>query len=449
MIAPRKMKFYGLRNIDKIPQLQNLSKDERFATKVVAHVLPFRTNNYVVEELINWDNIPVDPMFQLTFMQRDMLHADHFDRMADLLIGNANPEEIKQTANEIRSEMNPHPGDQMTANVPVWDNEPVRGIQHKYRETCLVFPANGQTCHAYCTFCFRWAQFVGQNDLKFATDESNRFQEYLKSHHEISDVLFTGGDPMIMSLEKLEAYILPLLNPEFEHIHTIRIGTKSISYWPYRYVSDKDSDGILRLFEKVMSSGKHLALMGHFNHWVELSTPIVHKAIRRLRNVGVKIRSQSPLIRPINDKSEVWAKMWRDQVNLGIIPYYMFVERDTGASDYFSVPLSQAFKIYRDAFKQISGLSRTARGPSMSATPGKVTIEGVTEINGERVFVLNFLQARNPDWVKRPFFAKYDETSTWLDQLKPAFGEDKFFFEDELAEMLALKKQSHSGNILV
>jgi len=449
LVSAQKMKFYGLKNIDKIAQFQRLSKEEQFSTKVVAHVLPFRTNNYVVEELINWDNIPADPMFQLTFMQRDMLHSDHFNRIADLMTSNADQEELKIAANEIRSEMNPHPGNQMTANVPIWEHETVRGLQHKYRETSLVFPASGQTCHAYCTFCFRWAQFVGMTDLKFATDESNRFQEYLKAHPEISDVLFTGGDPMVMSLQKLEAYILPLLEPEFEHIRTIRIGTKSISFWPYRYVTDKDSDGVLKLFEKVMSSGKHLALMGHFNHWKELSTPIVHKAIRRLRNVGVKIRSQAPLIRHINDQSKVWARMWTDQINLGIIPYYMFVERDTGSYDYFSLPLSEAFKIYRDAFKQVSGLARTARGPSMSATPGKVVVEGITEVNGERVFVLNFLQARNPEWVKRPFFAKYDETSKWLDQLKPAFGDDKFFFEDELEEMLEIKRKTHLKELQV
>jgi KamA family protein len=329
-------------------------------------------------------------------------------------------------------EMNPNPNGQMTANIPSFKDEPVRGVQHKYRETCLVFPSSGQTCHSYCTFCFRWSQFVGLNDIKFATDESNRFQQYLKANKNVTDVLFTGGDPMVMSAVKLKTYIEPLLGPEFEHIRNIRIGTKSISYWPYRYVTDKDADEVLSLFERVMSSGKHLAIMGHFNHWVELSTPIVHKAIRRLRNVGVKIRSQSPLIKHINDNSDVWARMWKDQVNLGIIPYYMFVERDTGASNYYSLPLAEAFRIYRNAFKQVSGLSRTARGPSMSAKPGKVVIEGVSEINGEKVFVLNFLQARNPDWVKRPFFAEYDETSTWLDQLEPAFGDDKFFFEESL-----------------
>ncbi len=445
MILPKKIKFYGLRNISSMEILKdNLSEEQIFEIKVVANVLPFRTNNYVIEELIDWSNIPADPIFQLTFMQAGMLSKTQFNEVAELIRANASKEEIRVVANKIRNGLNPHPSGQMTVNVPIMDDLIVPGIQHKYAETAIVFPSAGQTCHAFCTFCFRWAQFIGENDLKFATDESNRFQEYLKQHEEISDVLFTGGDPMVMSLPKLEAYLLPLLQPEFNHIKNIRIGTKSLSFWPYRYVTDKDADGILALFEKIMNAGKHLAFMAHVNHGKELETEVLRKAIRRLKNVGVKIRTQAPVIKHINDSANVWANMWRKQVNLGMIPYYMFVERETGAKEYFGIPLSRAFEIYKNAFKQISGLERTARGPVMSATPGKVAIEGVTRINGEKVFVLNMLQARNPDWVKRPFFAKYDETSTWLEKLTPAFGETKFFYQDELDEMLEKKSNEHT-----
>jgi len=441
MIKPKSMKFYGLKHLDKILQSYNISSDEIFATKVVANVLPFRTNNYIVEELIDWNNIPNDPMYQLTFMQRGMLKEEYFNMMADLIRREAPHDEIKKLANEIRLALNPHPAGQLTANVPFMedDNEPVPGVQHKYNETCLVFPSAGQTCHAYCTFCFRWAQFVGMNDIKFATDESKRFQKYLSHHKEVTDVLFTGGDPMIMTYDKLKAYIEPLLSPEFEHIRNIRIGTKSISYWPYKYVTDKDSSDILHLFEEVVKAGKHLAIMAHFNHWVELTTKVSREAIRNIRNTGAEIRTQSPLIKHINDDPNVWATMWKEQVKLGIIPYYFFIERDTGAVEYFAVPIARAFQIFRDAFTQVSGLSRTVRGPSMSANPGKVAVEGITEINGEKVFVLNFLQARNPDWVKRPFFAKFDPEATWLDRLEPAFGEEKFFFQDELDDMLSQK----------
>jgi len=72
----------------------------------------------------------------------------------------------------------------------------------------------------------------------------------------------------------------------------------------------------------------------------------------------------------------------------------------------------------------------------MSAGPGKVEIQGVTEINQQQVFVLRFLQGRDPDWVQRPFFAEYDAKATWFDQLKPAFGEKQFFFKAQYEAML-------------
>ena len=435
MISPKKMKFYGLRDVDNMPQLQRLSEEQRFEIKVVANVLPFRVNNYVIEELIDWQNIPDDPIFNLTFMRKEMLNEDQFNRMADALL-HSSQEEIKNVINEIRFELNPHPAGQMTLNVPLIDDKPVPGIQRKYRETALIFPSAGQTCHSYCTFCFRWAQFVGINDFKFATDESKRFQDYLKAQTEVTDILLTGGDPMIMSAKNLAAYIEPFLQPEFAHIRNIRIGTKSISYWPYKYLTDKDADDILRLFEKVINSGKHIAIMAHFNHWKELSTDASHLAISRIRNTGVQIRTQSPLVKHINDDADVWAKMWKEQVKLGCIPYYFFVERNTGSEEYFEVPLYRAYQIYREAYKKVSGLSRTVRGPSMSALPGKIAIEGVSEINGEKVFVLTMLQARNPDWVKRPFFAKFNENATWINELRPAFGKDKFFYQDELNQMI-------------
>lgn len=427
------IRYYTLRNINKLPQFELLSSDLQFALRVVGQVLPFRVNNYVTEHLIDWSKVPDDPIFQLTFMQRDMLSQEHYSLVADALLHEVPKEELNRLVESIRLELNPHPAGQMTANVPKMEDEPVPGIQHKYRETVLVFPRSGQVCHSYCTFCFRWPQFVGMTDLKFATDESRRFQEYIRRHPEITDVLLTGGDPMVMNLRNLKSYIEPLLEPDFDHVQTIRIGTKSVAYWPHRFISDKDADDVLRLFERIVESGKHLAVMGHYNHWVELSTPAAREAIRRIRSTGAEIRTQSPLIKHVNDDPDVWMRMWKDQARLGCIPYYMFVERDTGAKRYFSVPLVRAWKIYQSAYQRVSGVSRTVRGPSMSAHPGKVCVEGVADIRGERVFVLSFLQARNPDHVRRPFFARFDPAASWLTDLQPALGRDRFFFQEQPA----------------
>jgi len=426
------IKSYTLMNFRTIPQIQQMSEETQFQMEVVGNVLPFKTNNYVVEQLIDWNNVPNDPMYVLTFPQKGMLIPEHYDKTANTLRSGADKKEIARDANDIRLQLNPHPAGQMELNVPqLKDGTKLYGMQHKYDETCLFFPSQSQTCHAYCTFCFRWPQFVGMDEMKFAMREGEQLVQYLKEHPEISDVLYTGGDPMIMKASMFSVYTDALLDAKLPNLKTIRIGTKAVSYWPYKFLTDSDADETLKNFEKIVKSGTHLAIMAHFNHLAELSTDPIKEAIKRIRNTGAQIRTQSTLLAHINDDANMWAKMWQKQVSLGCIPYYMFVVRDTGAQQYFGVPLVKAEKIFRTAFRKVSGLARTVRGPSMSATPGKVHVLGVSEINGQKVMALQLLQGRESEWVGVPFFAKYDENAIWLDDLVPAFGE-KFFFEDEL-----------------
>ncbi|MDR0421064.1 MAG: lysine 2,3-aminomutase, partial [Prevotellaceae bacterium] len=422
------IKSYSLHNFKNIPQISLIPDELIRDIEIVGLVLPFKTNNYVINELINWDDVNTDSIFTLNFPRRGMLRKRHYDIVKRLLDENADKNVIDDVIKRIRLALNPNPAGQ-EHNVPYLGEIKLKGIQHKYPETILFFPSQGQTCHAYCTFCFRWPQFSGMNELKFAMKETDLLLKYLKAHKEITDILFTGGDPMVMSAEILSAYIKPLFQKEFNHIRTIRIGTKSLSYYPYRYINDSDSDDIMRLFEEINASGKNLSIQAHFNHPVELSTDAVRQAIIRIRNTGAQIRTQSPLLNHINDKSELWSQLWRKQVDLGCIPYYMFVPRDTGAKHYFELPLEKCWEIYRKAYRHVSGICRTVRGPSMSDMAGKIQILGIQEIKGEKVFVLRFLQGRNPKWIDIPFFAEYNPKATWFNQLKPAFGEEHFFFE--------------------
>jgi len=319
-------------------------------------------------------------------------------------------------------ELNPNPAGQ-EQNVPEMNNVKLKGIQHKYPETVLFFPSQGQTCHAFCSFCFRWPQFSRVSDYKFAMSDPNLLAQYLLQNPQVTDVLFTGGDPMTMNTSLLSSYINVLLEPELRSVHTIRIGTKALSYWPYRFTSDTDSDELIKLFERIVKSGKNLSIQAHFTH------PAVRKAIKKIRSTGAQIRTQSPLLKHINDHPKIWAEMWRKQVDLGCIPYYMFVARDTGSKRYFELPLAKCWNIFRSAYRRVSGVCRTVKGPSMSCDPGKIQVLGVQQVKSEKVYVLRFLQGRDANWVDIPFFAKYDPSATWFDQLEPAFGEEIFFFE--------------------
>lgn len=423
-----RFQVFERRSLDRIPQLASLPADERAAMRAVASVFPFRVNRYVVDQLIDWSRVPDDPIFQLTFPQRGMLSPDDLGRF-DRLVRSGDDAALQQAARQLQAGLNPHPAGQQALNVPALEGETLDGIQHKYRETVLFFPKQGQTCHTYCSYCFRWPQFVGLESLRFAADEATGLTRYLDAHREVTDVLFTGGDPLVMSARHLASYVEPLLEPGREHLTSIRFGSKALAYWPHRFVTDRDADQVLALFEKVVASGRSLAFMAHVSHPRELETPMAQAAIARILRTGAVIRCQAPLMRYVNDDPAVWAQAWRTEVRLGMVPYYLFVARDTGPRHYFEVPLVRAHDIYARALSQVSGLARTVRGPSMSATAGKVVVDGVADLGGQRVMVLRYLQARDAARVGRPFFAQHDPAAAWLSDLRPWSAADAHLFE--------------------
>ena len=410
--------------------------------ELIARVFPFKVNSHLLD-LIDWQNFQTDPIFQLTFPQNGMLKTEELERLKAKIVTNASHEEIAKVISEIREEKNPAPSNQ-SANRPSYLDETddeiyeCEGLQHKYHTTVLMFHKNAQTCHSYCSYCFRFNQFVGKD--QFLEEDSDRFHKYLKQHTEISDILITGGDPATMKTNVFKSMLLPLLKDDYSHIKNIRMGTKALTYHPYRFLTEPDADDLIELFSKLIENGKHISIMAHFTHYNEISDA-TKEAIKRLRSIGCNIRTQAPLMKHINDSSEIWAKMWEMQVTLGMIPYYMFIARDTGPHKYFEVTFDRALKIYQNARKSLSGLSHTARGPSMSAGPGKICIIGQEKIAGEEVFILKFLQGRNPNWCDRVFFAKYDPNASWLSHLRPAFGEKEFFFEEEYKNLLFEKKK--------
>lgn len=254
---------------------------------------------------------------------------------------------------------------------------------------------------------------------------------------------------MVMSASALRSYIGPLIAKTTgpSHLDTIRIGSKSLAWWPYKYLDGSSSKEILDLFGGVVNSGRQMTFQAHFSHPREVEHSAAQEAMRLIRMTGAQIRTQAPLIRHVNDNCTTWRSMWNLQTRLGAIPYYMFVERDTGASHYFSVPLAKAFKIFSSAYSGLAGTARTVRGPSMSAAPGKASVIGDEVIAGEHVFVLKFLQARDPEWVNRIFFAKYDPNAVWLDGLRPAFGEKEFFFEEDYRNIASRVGEGSSGQL--
>src|SRR5437763_13014784 len=111
------IRFYTVRDLDRPPLVDRLSRARRDTIRVIGHVLPFRANSYVVDELIDWNAVPDDPIFRLTFPQAGMLAAQDRARVAAAL-GRGYPAEVRSAVEEIRRRLNPHPAGQLSHNVP-------------------------------------------------------------------------------------------------------------------------------------------------------------------------------------------------------------------------------------------------------------------------------------------------------------------------------------------
>jgi L-lysine 2,3-aminomutase len=316
-LAPRSVSGDRLcRLIEKRTGDTDLAHDAR----VVSAVLPFKVSSYVSDELIDWNRAPEDPIYRLTFPHRDMLETEHFELVEEAVLA-GDKEGIRQAVAKVQYALNPHPSNQLSMNVPQDNDLDAWGLQHKYPETLLVFPRQGQTCHSYCGYCFRWAQFVDRPELKQAVPGPETMTSYLNGHPEITDVLLTGGDPLVMRTDLLASYLEPLLEPGREHVETIRIGTKALSFWPYRLLAGSEADSLLRLLERLTAAGKHVAMMLHLSHAAELRTDAARAALSRLASTGAVLRAQAPVVRHVNDDAHIWAELWQTEVRNGVVPY--------------------------------------------------------------------------------------------------------------------------------
>ena len=173
------------KDMDKLAEQYPRLKDKVTDIKRSALIFPFKASPYLVDELIDWDmagDIGLDPFYKLVFPTMDMLTQEHQD-LLNTACDEGDPKAIKATVEIIREALNPHPAGQKTLNAP--KKAELTGVQHKYAETVLFFAAAAQTCHAYCTYCFRWAQFIGDADLRFAQKDADSLFDYLEEHEEV------------------------------------------------------------------------------------------------------------------------------------------------------------------------------------------------------------------------------------------------------------------------
>jgi KamA family protein len=387
-----KFKTYTNTSFKETHYYSQLAFEAREEFDILSCVFHFKVNNYVLENLIGWEDAPNDPMYKLVFPRKEMLAPEDYEFLKALFQNGLNEGELDLFVQRVRKKMFPAVRHTPTS-IPQLNGAPLQGMYRNFDTIISLFPdPMVKTCHAYCSYCFRWIMFnnkeVQQNSSYLDPLAPVAF---LKAHPQIKDVLFTGADPLVLKAEKLKQYIDPIL--EIESIEVIRISSKSLAWWPYRFTTDSDADALLELFEYIQSKGKHLNFCAHFTHPRELENEVVKEAIQRIRKTGTVIRCQGPLVKDINDSGAVWGDLWSRQIALGMIPYYMFLEANHNTENCFRIPLAKALSIFQEAQKHTTGLARTVRGPVFMNDLNRVLLDGTTVLEGTKYFVLKNLQS--------------------------------------------------------
>lgn len=388
------MKFISYNNTSfkKTEYYQRLPKTEREVFDILSSVFHFKVNTYVLEHLIDWNAVPNDPIYQLIFPRKGMLQPLDYEQLRLLHQSGLPEKELKPFMQRVKQKMYPDVN-HATTSLPELNGERIRGMYSNFETIVSLFPdPMAKTCHSYCSYCFRWIMFNNKEAQQNSSyKDPSTPVAYLQAHPEISDVLFTGADPLVLKAETLKKYIDPIL--DIDSVKVIRISSKSIAWWPYRFTTDADADALLELFEYIQSRGKHLNLCAHFTHVRELENEVVKEAIGRIRATGAIIRCQGPLVKDINDTAEAWSALWNAQIAMGMVPYYMFIEADHNSESCFRIPLAKALQIFQEAQKQTTGLARTVRGPVFMNDLHRTLLDGIVEVDGMKYFALKSLQA--------------------------------------------------------
>lgn len=280
------------------------------------------------------------------------------------------------------------------------DNTVVQGMQHKYRQTALILSTN--QCAMYCRHCFR-KRLVGLSSEEIA-QKLPEMAEYVKTHPEISNILFSGGDSFMNSDILIRRYLDTFLS--IPSIRFIRFGTRVPVSFPYRITED---DGELTDILSEYGKRKHIMVVTQFNHPREI-TDESRKAVRMLQDAGCTVRNQTVLLKGVNDRPETLADLMNGLVSFGVMPYYVFQCRPVeGVRNQFQVPFLTGYQVIDEAKSMMSGPAKAFRY-AMSHPTGKIEILG----RSGNDMLFRYHQAKNDEDQSRIFRRPVSGTECWF-----------------------------------
>jgi KamA family protein len=314
--------------IEQLEQLEQLGQAEKAELGQVVERFSFRSNEYYLS-LIDWDD-PADPIRKLIIP--DLRELEEWGRL--------------------------DPSDEKSYCV-------MPGVEHKYNSTALLLVSN--VCDGICRYCFRKRVFI--NPRSDYLQDVPAAMQYLREHEVITNVLLTGGDPLVLKPSRLGDIISQLR--EIEHVKIVRIGTRVPAFNPYRII---DEPALPEMIEKYSTDEKRMYVMTHFVHPREVTGPAI-RAIGMLQKAGAITANQTPMIRGVNDDPEVMAELLANLSFIGAVPYYIFQCRPAVGNKSYTLPIEEGYEIVEQAKALVSGLAKRVRFV-MSHSTGKIEIVG-------------------------------------------------------------------------
>jgi lysine 2,3-aminomutase len=262
---------------------------------------------------------------------------------------------------------------------PIGDDalSPVKGVVHRYADRALLKPL--LICPVYCRFCFR-REHVGPDGGLLTEAELQTAYAWFAAHPAVTEVILTGGDPLMLSPRRLRSIIQTL--SAMTHIQTIRIHTRVPVADPGRLTGD---------LAAAMETDKSMWLAVHANHAREF-TAAAAQALRRLRPFGIPLLGQSVLLKNVNDSAPALEALFRAMIAHRIKPYYLHQLDAAPGTARFHVPIEQGRALLQTLRGRVTGLAWPTYVLDIPGGFGKVPIGpdyrqpdgSVRDVNGQQ-----------------------------------------------------------------
>lgn len=256
-------------------------------------------------------------------------------------------------------------------------DSPVPGLTHRYPDRALLLVTH--ECSMYCRHCTR-RRIVGDSSEKMDNKHLEQAFEYIRNTPQLRDIVISGGDPLILSDEKLN-YILTELR-KIDHVEIIRIGSRMPVVLPQRITDE---------FCEMLKKHHPIYVNTHFNHPKEI-TEEAKMACEKLANAGVNIGNQSVLLRGINDCSNIMKKLVHELLRIRVRPYYIYQCDLSEGISHFRTTISKGIEIIENLRGHTSGLAVPTFVVDAPGGGGKIPVMPTYLIsqNEKRVVLRNY-----------------------------------------------------------